>query len=127
MEKNYLFIIQQQPTYFGMFFAMFICGLLRPCSYRSANNCILFIGSFEQTFLKYCLNSLRECNFLQNVKVSRQQARLVRLRSIQKIPAPKKLLISPFPGTINHICKKYSLEKSYDKKTSNEIGNIFQK
>ena len=36
----------------------------------------------------------------------------VRLRSIQKIPTPTKCLISSFPETINHIYKKYSLEKS---------------
>ena len=60
-------------------------------------------------------------------KVNRQQPRSARLRLIQKIPTPIKLLISPLPEMINQICKKYSLENSQDKKTSDDTCDIFQK
>ena len=53
-------------------------------------------------------------------EVNRQQPRSARLRAIQKIPTPIKLLISPLPEMINQICKKYSLENSQDKKTSDD-------
>ena len=48
------------------------------------------------------------------------------LRPIQKIPTPIKLLISPLPGMINQIRKKYSLENPQDKKTSDDTCDIFQ-
>ena len=56
------------------------------------------------------------------VKVNRPQP-----KSVKKKPTPTKWLISPFPKMINHIREKYSLEKYKDKKTGNEICNIFQK
>ena len=58
-------------------------------------------------------------------KVNSQQPRSGRLRPIQKIPTPIKLLISPLPEMINQICKKYSLENSQDKKTSDDTCDIF--
>ena len=61
------------------------------------------------------------------VKVNRQQPRSARSRPIQKIPTPIKLLMSPLPEMINQICKKYSLENSQDKKTSDDTCDIFQK
>ena len=61
------------------------------------------------------------------LKVNRQQPRSARLRPIQKIPTPIKLLMSPLPEMINQICKKYSLENSQDKKTSDDTCDIFQK
>ena len=61
------------------------------------------------------------------IKVNHQQPRSARLRPIQKIPIPKKLLISPLLEMINQICKKYSLENSQDKKTSDDTCDIFQK
>ena len=60
-------------------------------------------------------------------KVNRQQPRSARLRPIQKILTSIKLLMPPLPETINQICKKYSLENSQDKKTSNDTCDIFQK
>ena len=60
-------------------------------------------------------------------KVNRQQPRSAGLRPIQKIPTPIKLLIFPLPEMINQICKKYSLENSQDKKTSDDTCDIFQK
>ena len=60
------------------------------------------------------------------LKVSRQQPRSARLRPIQKIPTPIKLLISPLTEMINQICKKYSLENSQDKKTSDDTCDIFR-
>ena len=54
------------------------------------------------------------------INVNRQQPRSARLRPIQKIPTPIKLLISPLPETLNQICKKYSLENSQDKKSSDD-------
>ena len=36
-----------------------------------------------------------------------------------------KWLISPLPEMINQVCKKYSLENSYDKETSDETFDIF--
>ena len=60
-------------------------------------------------------------------EVNRQQPRSARLRPIQKIPTPIKLLISPLPEMINQICKKYSLEKSQEKKTSDNTCDIFQR
>ena len=60
-------------------------------------------------------------------EVNRQQQRSARLRPIQKIHTPIKLLISPLPEMINQICKKYSLENSQDKKTSDDMCDIFQK
>ena len=56
---------------------------------------------------------LNYCTF-GTLKVNRQQPRSARLRPIQKIPTPIKLLISPLPEMINQICKKYSLENSQD-------------
>ena len=61
------------------------------------------------------------------IKVNRQQPRSSRLRPIQKIPTPIKLLISPLPDMINQICKKYSLENFQDKKTRDDTCDIFQK
>ena len=58
-------------------------------------------------------------------RVNRQQPRSARLRPIQKIPTPIKLLISPLPEMINQICKKYSLENSQDNKTSDDTCDIF--
>ena len=60
-----------------------------------------------------------------HINVDRQQPRSARLRPIQKIPTPIKLLISPLPEMINQICKKYSLENSQDKKTSDDTCDIF--
>ena len=59
------------------------------------------------------------------LKVNSQQPRSARLRPIQKIPTPIKLLISPLPEMINQICKKYGLENSQDKKTSDNTSDIF--
>ena len=56
---------------------------------------------------------------LNRVRVNRQQPRSAGLRPIQEILTPKKWLISSLPEVINQICKKHSLENSYDKKTSN--------
>ena len=61
------------------------------------------------------------------IKVNRQQGRSARLRPIQKIPTPIKLLIFPLPEMINQICKKYSLENSQDKKTTDDKCDTFQK
>ena len=59
------------------------------------------------------------------LKVNRQQPRSARLRPIQKIPTPIKLLISPLLEMINQICKKYSLENYQDRKTSADTCDIF--
>ena len=59
-----------------------------------------------------------------SIKVNRQQPRSTRLRPIQKIPTPIKLLISPLQEMINQICKKYSLENSQDKKTGDGTCDI---
>ena len=64
---------------------------------------------------------------MPSLKVNRQQPRSARLRPIQKIPTPLKLLIFPLPEMINQICKKYSLENSQDKKTSDDTCDIFQR
>ena len=61
------------------------------------------------------------------LKVNRQQPRSAQLRPIQKIPTPIKLFISPLPEMINQICKKYGLENSQDKKTSDDTCDIFEK
>ena len=60
-------------------------------------------------------------------KVNRQQPRSAWLRPIQKIPTLIKLLMSPLPEMINQICRKYSLENSQDKKTTDDTCDIFQK
>ena len=62
---------------------------------------------------------------LYHLKVNRQQPRSARLRPIQKIPTPTKLLISPLPEMINQICKQYGLDNSQDKKTSDDTCDIF--
>ena len=64
---------------------------------------------------------------MSHFKVNRHQPRSARLRLIQKIPTPIKLLISVLPEMINQICKKYGLENSQDKKTSADTCDIFQK
>ena len=66
-------------------------------------------------------------SFREEVKVNLQQPRSARLRPIQKIPTPIKLLMSPLPEMINQICKKCSLENLQDKKTSDDTCDIFQK
>ena len=80
---------------------------------------------FWQRVLKSQQAVLRESN--KQELLNGQQPRSVGLRRIQKIPTPKKWLVSPFSEVIDQICKKHSLENSYDKKTSNELCNIFQK
>ena len=47
-----------------------------------------------------------------SIEVNHQQPISTRLRPIQKMPTPIKLLISPLPEMINQICKKHSLEHS---------------
>ena len=59
-------------------------------------------------------------------KANRQQPRSARLRPIQEIPIPIKLLISPLLEMTNQICKKYSLGNYQDKKTSDDTCDIFQ-
>ena len=54
-------------------------------------------------------------------KVNCQQLKSVWLRPVQKIPTPIEWIISPLPEVINQICKKHSLENSYDKKTSKHV------
>ena len=66
-------------------------------------------------------------NYATHLKVNRQEPRLVWPRSIHKIATPRKWLISPLLEALNPICKRYSLENSQDKKTSNETCNIFKK
>ena len=60
--------------------------------------------------------NLGDKTFETDFKVNRQQPKSVGFRPIQKIPTPIKWFISPLPEVINQICKKYSLENSYDKK-----------
>ena len=81
------------------------------------------------SFYGYCFQhrSLQNRKVQKVLKVNRQQPRSARLRPIQKIPTPIKLLISPLPEMINQICKKYSLENSQDKKTSDDTCDTFQK
>ena len=67
------------------------------------------------------------CSGQLRFKVNHQQPRSVGLKPIQKIPTPIQWLISPLPEVINQICKTHSLENSCDKKTSNELCDIFQK
>ena len=76
---------------------------------------------------KACQDHATLVNSNNSLKVNRQQPRSARLRPIQKIPTLIKLLISPLPEMINQICKKYSLEISHDKKTSDDTCDIFQK
>ena len=61
----------------------------------------------------------------QLLKVNHQQPGSARLRPIQKIPTPIKLLIYPLPEMISQICKKYSLENFQDKKTNDDTCDIF--
>ena len=45
----------------------------------------------------------------------------------REIPTPIKFLMSSLPEMINQICKKYSLDNSQDKKTSDDTCDVFQK
>ena len=48
---------------YGLCFVVWVVTCIEEDPYSF--NCILFIGSSEQTFSKHCLKSLRKCSFFQ--------------------------------------------------------------
>ena len=82
--------------------------------------------SMQQTDVTEGIGNQTETEKQRSVlKVNRQQPRSARLRPMQKIPTPIKLLISPLQEMIIQICKKYGLENSQDKKTTDDTCDIF--
>ena len=111
------------PTIYFAYFSG--CRASFAYSSHSILECYYLFSGVKLNIRSLCFIITRQ---IKVIKVNRQQQpRSARLRPIQKIPTPIKLLISPLPETINQICKKYSLENAQDKITSDDTCDTFQK